>query len=67
MTGGGSVDGTVLDCNCNTQLVWLKDASCADLAGTDAEGLADWDTANAAAASLADGTCGLTDSSVAGD
>ena len=48
-------------------MVWLKDASCADLAGTDAWGKADRATALGAAQALADGTCGLTDGSVAGD
>jgi len=60
-----SDDGTVTDML--TGLVWLKDASCADLAGTDSNGLADWTTALTASAALADGTCGLSDSSVAGD
>jgi len=58
-------DGTVTDML--TGLVWLKDASCADLAGTDSSGGADWTTALAAAQALADGTCGLTDGSVAGE
>ena len=58
-------DGTVTDML--TGLVWLKDASCADLAGTDGSGHADWATALTAAAALANGTCGLTDGSVAGD
>jgi hypothetical protein len=43
-------DGTVLDCN--TQLVWLKDASC-DALGPVGIGLAKWDEAEAAAAELA--------------
>jgi len=58
-------DGTVTDML--TGLVWLLDASCADLAGTDGDGKANWTTALTAAASLADGTCVLTDTSVAGD
>ena len=58
-------DGTVLDNN--TGLLWLKDASCGDLAGTDADGRGDWTAALAAAAALADGTCGLTDGSAPGD
>jgi hypothetical protein len=69
---GGSTDrytdcgnGTVRDNN--TGLIWLKDASCADLAGTDTEGRGDWATAQSAAAALASGTCGLTDGSVATD
>ncbi len=57
-------DGTVTDML--TGLVWLKDASCADLAGTDGNGAADWTTALTASQALADGTCGLTDSSTAG-
>ena len=58
-------DGRVFDCN--TGLYWLKDASCAELAGIDAEGRANWSTAKNAAALLASGTCGLTDGSSAGD
>jgi hypothetical protein len=59
-------DGTVRDND--TGLIWLKDASCPDLAGTDPDGMADWETATAAAAALSgDGTCGLTDLSEAGD
>ena len=52
-------NGTVRDNN--TGLYWLKDASCAEL------GREDWDTAQAAVAALADGSCGLTDGSQAGD
>ena len=53
-------NGTILDCN--TNLVWLKDASCAALGSFGVGGGADnWVNANAAAAALADGTCGLTD------
>jgi hypothetical protein len=59
-----NADGTVTDML--TGLVWLKDASCGDLAGTDGGGMADWTTALSAAALLADGTCGLTDGSAAG-
>lgn len=59
------LDGTILDCS--TDLLWLKDASCQDLPLTDAEGRANWDDAVAGAASLSDGTCGLTDGSAAGD
>ncbi|MCG7850124.1 MAG: DUF1566 domain-containing protein, partial [ANME-2 cluster archaeon] len=58
-------DGTVRDPR--TGLIWLKDASCSELAGTDEYGKANWDVATAAAAALADGTCGLTDGSSAGD
>ncbi len=60
-----NADGTVTDML--TGLVWLKDASCADLAGTDIQGRAEWATALTAAQALADGSCGLRDSSVAGD
>jgi hypothetical protein len=58
-------DGTVTD-NL-TGLIWLEDASCADLAGTDSNGSGDWSTALSASAALADGTCGLSDGSSAGD
>ncbi len=58
-------DGTVTD-NL-TGLIWLKDASCGDLAGTDASGSGIWTTALSAAAALANGTCGQTDGSVAGN
>jgi len=58
-------DGTVYDCW--EELLWLKDASCGDLAGTGGIGRSDWTTATAAAAALADGICSLTDGSVAGD
>ena len=58
-------DGTVTDML--KGLVWLTDASCADLAGTDTSGRADWTTALTAAQALASGTCGLTDGSAAGD
>jgi hypothetical protein len=58
-------DGTVTDKT--TGLIWLQDASCADLAGTDDNGKANWDTAKTAASSLANGTCELTDNSAAND
>ena len=59
-------DGTIRDND--SGLIWLKDASCPDLAGTDPSGMANWETAMAAAAALSgDGTCGLTDGSEAGD
>jgi len=60
-----NLDGTVTDML--TGLVWLRDASCPDLAGTDTEGRSDWVTALTAAQALADGSCSLTDGSVAGD
>jgi len=50
-------DGTVLD-NL-TGLIWLQDANCF--------GLRDWMTALSDANTLAEGSCGLTDGSVAGD
>ena len=50
-------DGTVLDTV--TSLIWLQQANCYSMV--------DFDTAEAAAATLADGTCGLTDGSAAGD
>ena len=58
-------DGTVFDCN--TGLVWLKDASCATLPGTNDAGEAIWTTALLAVQSLEDGKCGLTDGSSQGD
>ncbi len=58
-------DGTVTDML--TGLIWLKDARCADLVGTDASGQAVWVVALTASAALANGTCGLSDSSGAGD
>ena len=58
-------DGTVLDTQ--TGLIWLKDASCVDIPLTPGHGMANWDDANAGAALLADGTCGLTDGSSPGD
>ena len=59
-------DGTVRDNH--SGLIWLKDANCSELAGTDSSGRADWTTANdVAAAGLTNGTCGLTDGSIAGD
>ncbi len=50
-------NGTVQDST--TGLIWLKDANCF--------GLMSFDAANAAAASLGSGQCGLTDGSSAGD
>ena len=58
-------DGTIRDNR--TGLIWLKNASCSDLPYTDSDGRANWENAELAAASLADGTCGLTDGSKAGD
>jgi len=58
-------DGTVTDML--TGLVWLMDASCGSLAGTDSYGKADWPTSMGAVGALASGNCGLTDGSTAGD
>lgn len=55
-------DGTVTD-NL-TGLIWLADASCDTLG---ASGTADWQTALDAANGLANGECGLSDGSSAGD
>ena len=54
-------NGTIQDCN--TSLIWLKDANCL----RDSGGPADFATANANASTLASGSCGLSDGSVAGD
>jgi hypothetical protein len=62
---GETCDGTVTD-NL-TGLIWLEDASCADLEETDGVGRTDWIRAISATNVLADGTCGLSDGSVAGD
>jgi hypothetical protein len=51
--GNGTVTDTV------TGLIWLKDAGCL--------GTGSWSAANGAAAALANGQCGLTDNSSAGD
>lgn len=58
-------DGTVLDAA--HDLLWLKDASCVDLAGVAVNGKSIWATAMVAAAALADGVCGLNDGSQPGD
>ena len=58
-------NGTVRDID--SGLIWLKDANCSELEGTDASGKADWVTANSAADSLSNGTCGLIDGTSAGD
>ncbi len=50
-------DGTVTDCQ--TNLIWLKDANC--------YGGQNWNTAITSAAELNNGECGLTDGSVEGD
>jgi len=55
-------DGTVTDCR--SGLIWLKQASCATLAG--GNGRAEWSDALAAVSTLGDGQCGLTDGSEAG-
>lgn len=56
-------NGTVTDNQ--TGLIWLRDASCSDLEGT--EGKATWEAAKTAVQALANGTCGLNDNSAAGD
>jgi len=53
-------DGTILDCN--TDLLWLKDSSCSP--DFDSETYAN---AVTAVSTLADGACGLSDGSAAGD
>ena len=58
-------DGTVTDTR--TGLVWLEDASCAELPRTDDSGRAYGSTAILAAGDLAAPACGLADGSVAGD
>ncbi len=58
-------DGTIRDND--TGLIWLKDANCRSLPFTDTLGRADWVGAGLTAEALADGTCGLTDGSEAGD
>ena len=58
-------NGTVKDNE--SGLIWLKDASCRELAGTHDGGMANWQTAMDAADVLAAGTCGLTDGSSASD
>jgi uncharacterized protein DUF1566 len=58
-------DGTVTD-NHNG-LVWLADASCAEIPRTDGDGRAVFADAVLGVAELADGLCGLTDGSRRGD
>lgn len=58
-------DGTIRDNT--TGLIWLKNASCRDLPGTDAACRTTWENAKSAAAALADGMCGLRDGSKSGD
>jgi len=60
-------NGTITDMT--TGLVWLKDANCTQSAGGIAmtNGKLRWGDAQTWAAGLASGTCGLTDSSVAGN
>ncbi len=60
-------DGTVTDGL--TGLIWLKDANCTDAAGgiERSGGLLDWPSALAWCNKLANGKCGLSDNSVAGD
>lgn len=66
-SGGRFVDcgnGTIRDMN--TGLIWLQEATCSDLPGTDADGRAYWQDAMEAAAALKSGMCGLTDDSLPG-
>jgi hypothetical protein len=58
-------NGTIRDND--TGLIWLKETSCSDLAGTVLYGRGNWDIALEAAANLSYGTCGLTDGSSPGD
>jgi len=60
-------DGTVSD-NL-TGLIWLRDANCTDTAGGIARGsgLLNWPAALTWSNNLANGKCGLSDNSVAGD
>jgi hypothetical protein len=57
-------DGTVTDSH--NGLVWLEDASCAEIPRTDSDGRAGFADAVLGAADLADGLCGLTDGSTRG-
>jgi hypothetical protein len=57
-------DGTVTDNS--TELIWLKNADCSELRHDTAED-DDWNGAVALSNELADGQCGLSDGSVAGD
>ncbi len=58
-------DGTILDCN--TDLLWLKDATCAALGDPLYDDQPTYADAVTAVAALADGTCALSDGSAAGD
>lgn len=60
-------NGTVTDNM--TGLIWLKDANCSETAGgiTRVGGLLNWPSALTWSNSLANGKCGLSDNSVAGD
>jgi hypothetical protein len=60
-------DGTVSDCR--TGLIWLKNADCTDAAGAIVKsgGTLNWDNAKTWSAALANGACGLSDGSSAGD
>lgn len=57
-------DGTVTDAT--NGLVWLRDASCAQIPGTDATGRGNYSVAIFGVADLASGMCGLADGSQAG-
>jgi len=60
-------DGTVTDTL--TGLIWLKDANCTNVVGgiDRSSGLLNWPSALTWSNNLANGKCGLTDKSVAGD
>ncbi len=58
-------DGTVTD-NL-TGLIWLQNTQCSEIPGFSGSTAASWETALWGVGSLASGTCGLTDGSVAGD
>jgi hypothetical protein len=60
-------DGTVSD-NL-TGLIWLKDANCTEMVGgiARADGLLNWPSALTWSNNLANGKCGLSDNSIAGD
>jgi hypothetical protein len=62
---GETCAGTVTD-NL-TGLIWLANANCTDLPGTDANGKANWSTAKTAASGLTGGTCGLPNEFKAND
>jgi uncharacterized protein DUF1566/collagen triple helix repeat protein len=58
-------NGTIRDNK--TGLIWMKDANCSELPLLSPDGCGDWHSAMESVALLADGTCGLSDGSQAGD